>query len=108
MSSRTLKEAAECAGISERTLYSWLHEDTAFKQAYKDLRQRQLQLISDNISDKITEALAVLSEVMSDVGAKPAARVAAARIVIDSFIKIMHITELEERITEIERQLAEK
>ena len=108
MSCRTLKEVAEVTGVPERTLYSWLHEDEAFMKSYRELRQRQLQIISDSISDKVTEALEVLSAVMGDAEAKPAARVAAARIVIDSFIKIMSITELEERMTEIERQLAEK
>lgn len=105
MSCRTLREVAEKAGVPERTLYSWLHEDTAFKQAYKELRQRQLQQISDSVSDKVTEALEVLSEVMGDSEERGSARVNAARITLDTYVKILQLTELEERLAAIEEQL---
>ena len=108
MSCRTLKEVSEKTAIPERTLYSWLHEDETFKQAYKDLRQRQLQLISDTVSDIATEALEVLSEVMGDSEERGAARVNAARIVLDTYVKILSLTEIEERLSEIEEQLKRK
>ena len=66
LSANTLTEAAEIAGISRKTLYSYIHSDPAFLLKYRDCKRELLRKISDKISDSALQAIDTILDIMND------------------------------------------
>lgn len=79
----TLTEAAEKAGISRRTLYSYLHDDIEFARAYKQTVDQQALLRLETLENERRRASAVLLEIMEDKGQPGANRIKAAQLALD-------------------------
>ncbi len=101
LSCRTIAEAAQQAGISERNLYNWLN-DAAFQNDYRRARWTaagqaiaRLQLIT-------CEAADALQDVFSNKEAPASARVSAARAVIELSLRSIELENLEARISALE------
>lgn len=105
MQSRSLSEASQISGVPIRTLYSWLHEDTEFMNQYQQMKRESLQAVTDEISQKAVEAVQVLAEIMGDPEEKAGARVTSARTILDNYIKLTELTDIEQRLTAIEEKL---
>lgn len=107
LSSRSITAAAEKAGVSERSIYTWLREDIEFRTAYQDMRRASLQAASEKIAGSIDEAVSTLSEIMTDDTEKANARVSAAKAILDNFFRVSELVDFDERLSEIERQINE-
>ncbi len=107
LSSRSITAAAEKAGVSERSIYTWLREDIEFRTAYQDMRRASLQAASEKIAGSIDEAVSTLSEIMTDNTEKANARVSAAKAILDNFFRVSELVDFDERLSEIERQINE-
>lgn len=107
----TVEQAAVVAGVTDRTVYNWKTEP-AFKST--------LQKISDNAID---DSVVFLSSCLMDAfktmkhlcnnAESESTRLAAAKAIADSSLKILEqrdivkrITEIEDRINEINKQSA--
>ena len=103
----TIAHAAQSAGLSESTLTRWLR-DEGFLSAYRAAQRQALQQAIASLQAAAGVAVAVLRAVMLDRGASPAARVSAARSVLELAYKGAELADLEARLAAIETALAGK
>ena len=105
VSSTSIRQAAQIAGVSERSIYTWLRTDSEFQAAYRDIRADSLQTIADAISEKSIEAVEVLSTVMMDENASAGTRIRAAQTILETNLRLMEILDFEQRLTAVEEKL---
>lgn len=102
MLSKTVTEAAESAGVSERSLRRWIAEDRAFREAY----HRELRGVMDHAAGRLQHATAgaldALESVMRDGEASASARAAAARTILEFAFRAAEQTHVIERLDALE------
>lgn len=84
ITSNSLTEAADAAGLDRRTLYNYLHNDLDFARAYDEIRDRQAIALLDELTNRRKQALAVIMQIMEDEEQSPAIRLRAAQTVLDA------------------------
>ncbi|ACL04491.1 phage protein [Desulfatibacillum aliphaticivorans] len=100
----TMAQAAESAGITSRTLLRWLKNED-FIEAYRQARREVVQQAVAGIQGAMSEALDTLRDVMKDAQATPAARVSAARTILDMGLKGVELEDVLVRLEALETQL---
>lgn len=88
LSSRTLTEAANKAGISLRTLQERMHEHE-FRLAYTDAKSEVLRAAVQATNAHLTEAIETVADIMKDKTTNPAVRMQAAQTIINQSVKII-------------------
>lgn len=102
----TVGAAAKAAGVSETTLGRWLRL-AAFQAAYRAARQDAVREAVVDLQRASGAAVRTLVAVMDDAAAPASARVAAARSVLEGALRATELEELQERVSGLERQIAE-
>lgn len=102
----TRKEAAALAGMSEKTIYSYM-QDEVFKSEYEAAKRDLINRAADQINRSLEPAITALRTIAEDKSAGKTARVQAARSLLEYGLKLAEYTTLEERITALE-QAAER
>jgi hypothetical protein len=106
VSQPTIALAAAQARVGERTLYTWLADDKAFKAEYLRLRREIVNNAVFQLQKATNNAVNCLVSVMNSGEDSPAsARVAAAREVLTQAFKALEIDELEQRVAALEQHL---
>lgn len=100
----TAKQAAEMANISERQMKRY-RADTNFRAAYQEAQTELLEGAVNQSRRSLTGALTALAEIAEDANAPPAARVSAARAVIELCLKLGEQHDILQRIDELEKIL---
>ena len=107
----TINEAAQAAGIGQRTLSRWLAEDDAFQEALRDAQERATNQAIYRLAGAAPLAANVLSELANDETVSAAVRVQAASKVLSELrqsLQIMtfgdDIARLREIIGELEKR----
>ena len=103
----TVAQAAAAAQVGERTLRDWMAQP-AFTAAYGLARQQLITTAIGNLHHSATAAARALKEIAEDGMAPPAARVSAARAILESSFRGAELMEIEERLTSIETRIAGK
>lgn len=89
----TRKEAAEMAGITQKTLYNYL-SDPEFKAAY----ERSVSSIVDDAARQcqqcLNPAITALKSICEDESQIPTARVSAARSLIEYALRLSEISNI--------------
>lgn len=98
----SIHDAAEASGTPERTLFRWL-QDPAFSAAYRQARREVLSMATARLQRAAETAVETLEAVMKDAIATPAARVSAARAVIEFALKGLEMEDLEARVEALEK-----
>ena len=104
LNNRTQEEAAKAAGIAPRTLRNYL-SDTDFKQEYI---KRCSEMVSDatrQAQQGLCPSINALRAIVDDAEQPPTARIQAARILIDTSVKLTEIYDLQARIEALEQGL---
>jgi len=99
----TIGAAAAAVGISDRTASRWLADDD-FRQ---DLRQAEAEAVSSavrRLSALSAVAVDVLAEVMAETDTGH--RRHAAKVVLDTLMRLRSETEFEDRLTAVEDRIA--
>lgn len=86
--SSTLSEAAEKAGVSRRTLYSYIRDDIDFAVAYKSLQEQATLSAYEAAAARRAHAMEVVEAVMDDTEQPGAVRLKAALAIIDKADKL--------------------
>jgi hypothetical protein len=102
----TLALAAAQVGVTPRTLYRWLAENEAFRTEYWRLQREIVNNATYQLVKASNNAVNCLISVMNDAEAPPAARVAAAKLVLEMAFRSIEMDELEVRIAKLEEQIA--
>jgi hypothetical protein len=102
-----IKKAAEIAEVGEVTLWRWLQAPD-FQTRYRAARRQLVETAIAQLQSDCTTAARVLREVAEDRQAPASSRVAAARAIIEQSVSAVHLTDLQERLEEVERLLQEQ
>ena len=103
LSTRTIKEAAEQAGTSERTIYTYLH-DPEFLTDLTAYNSACLKYAVGLTSRSMEDAINVLREVMHDPESTPQAKVNAARAMLEFGLRIHDAVDLVTRVEALEKE----
>jgi hypothetical protein len=107
ISQPTLALAAAQIGVTERTIYRWLNEDETFRAEYRRLQRELLNNATYQLVKASNNAVNCLISVMNDGEAPPAARVAAAKLVLEMACKGIEIGDITARIAALEVKIEE-
>lgn len=102
ITSATTKDAALVCGVSEVTLWRWLQVEE-FQQAYTTARREAVRLAIARLQQTSGEAVDVLRDVMKDTTVAPAARVSAAKSILEMSIKAIELEDMAERLAQLEQ-----
>jgi hypothetical protein len=69
-------------GLDKSTLYKWLKRDD-FKVAYREAKRESMGRATSRLQKAAEEAVTALQEITNDKHVQPAARVGAAKIILD-------------------------
>ena len=97
LSERTIADAAAKTGVGESTLLRWLAEPT-FKARYRDARSQVVELAVTGLQQATGQAVETLVEITGNIAAPQAARVSAAKTILDFAVKGVELADLAERI----------
>ncbi len=101
LTSKTKLEAAEKAGITDRTLRHYF-ENPEFCQRYREAFAGVVQDAVRQAQQLLDPALSTLRTVMEDEGIPAQARVNAAKIALDYAVRMTAQNDLAERLTALE------
>jgi hypothetical protein len=99
----TVAAAAAQAGVSEATAYRRLAEP-GFRRRLQALRADMVQRTAGTLTAAANEAVRTLLELLKGA-APPAARLGAARAVLELGMKVRETAELEQRLAALEEQV---
>lgn len=102
----TNEVAAAEANVQVRTLFNWKCQPN-FKQALQDATDRALQETSQALTFAAKDAVLFLQNVVNNTDAKDSTRVQAAKVILDSVLRLREQYELTRRIELIEGRLHE-
>ena len=106
LSSPTIAHAAQLAGVGESTLLRWLREE-GFLREYRLAQREALSQAIATLQAAAGSAVTVLRAAMLDQTTSAAARIAAARVILEFSFRGAEIADLQERLEAIEAQLGE-
>ena len=90
MMSKDISEASKVAGVTRKTIYSYL-KDEDFIIAYRNLKRTQLREISEKISCGVESAANFLIRVLDDANATPNVKLQASTKLLDFYFKFINI-----------------
>ena len=97
VSSKSLTEAAEKAGISRKTLYSYCRNDVQFACAYRQIIEETATAAAESVEVRAAKAVASIEEIMNDQEQSPMIRLKAAEMIIaDCDRKRVRVTSIAE------------
>ncbi|MFN7939101.1 MAG: helix-turn-helix domain-containing protein [Bryobacteraceae bacterium] len=97
----SVEAAAERSGCSKASLWRWLREEK-FLEAFRAARRQLFSEAMDELGDASREAVTALRCILRDSDEPASARVAAARVVLDTVTGI-RLDDIESRVVELER-----
>ena len=103
LTSKTRKEAAEKAGITDRTLRNYF-SDAEFVRAYREAFETVIEDATRQAQQSIAPALAVLREIMEDQEEQAPARISAARATLEYSLKMTETLDILGQLKELEAQ----
>ncbi len=107
LSESSVTAAAKKAGIAERTLYGWLHDD-AFSEAYRQARREVVGQAVARLQQLSSAAVYVLAQLMADKATPASVRMHAARSIIDFAIRAVELEDLQQRVEALEASVANR
>lgn len=106
LSEKDTRAAARAAGVSERTGYRWIALP-AVQAALADLEGAALSEVTRGLLRLASQAIGTLEEAMNEPDARLSARIRAADVVLARLLSLRALATLEERITQLERSMAD-
>ena len=101
ITSKSKKEAAQKAGITERTMRRYF-ENPEFCKRYREAFAQVVQDATRQAQQLLAPALSTLESVMADEDIPATARVNAAKIALDYAVRLTDQNDLAERLTALE------
>lgn len=102
LTSETRAAAAEKAGISDRTLRSYL-SDPDFNAEYQQRKRKLLSDATHQIQQSMKIAVSTLKSIIQSKGSKDSDRISAARLILEFGLKYTEINDILTRVEELER-----
>lgn len=93
--------------MSETTLWRYMRDDT-FSRRLREARREAASQAMMGLQHGLGDAVKTLKEILADQNASAAARVTAARVIIDQSRRALELDDLKGRVDELERYIARK
>ena len=88
--SKDISEASKVAGVTRKTIYSYL-KDKDFVIAYRNLKRTELRELSEKISRGAVLASNFLIGILDDVNATPSVKLQASTKLLEFYFKFMNV-----------------
>ena len=102
LTSDTQKEASAKAGISDRTLRSYL-ANPAFNAEYQRRKQRVLSDVTRQIQANLKTAISALQNIITNETSSDGAKISASRILLEYGLRFTEITDIATRLEALEQ-----
>jgi molybdenum-dependent DNA-binding transcriptional regulator ModE len=83
----TITETAKLAGVSRKTIYSYMNTDAEFIAAYRDMKRGQVRDMADTMNQKAEKAAAFIAGILDDKEAPVSVKVNAAIKLLEFGVK---------------------
>lgn len=103
LAGQTISQACRTAGVSRATCYRWMKQ-AHFADALQSAENELLTVAMRRLLGMTGAAADALGEIVAD-RRLPAARLQAARMILDSTLRLRDAAALEVRLTELERKV---
>ena len=80
----TIKEAAEAAGTTPRTIYDRMKSDREFRGEYAEAKADIVRKAVFSINSNLSAAIDAIMDIMNDKDANPAVRLQAAQTILNN------------------------
>jgi len=104
LSSSTVCEAAEKAGLSARTIYNYLG-DPAFKETLSRRKDKTIDAVIAMLCGLVGESAKHVKAILADDESTSATKLRAVQVVHDLLRQLTELAELRARIATVEEQL---
>ena len=104
LTSPTVESAAKLAGCGVRTLHTWLSQPH-FAEAYSEARRSLVDQSVTRLQAACRLAVDALTTIVTNTQAAPSARIAAARVIIDTAIRGIEVENVNTRLNTLEVQM---
>ena len=101
ISAPSIEAAAQACGLSRSTLERYM-QDNEFRAEYERRRGDSLNAACTALQEAMSEAVSVLTAIMKEDATSPAARIQAARSVLEYGMKLTELTDLAARVAALE------
>ena len=91
LSNRSLSAAAKQAQVSRKTLYSYLHNDTDFAEAYSNIRKEILHTVTQRMNSAVISATEFLVLAVESPNAPIALKMQAGCKLLDFYLRLQEI-----------------
>ena len=106
LTQRNIEEAAKTIGIAPNTLLRWM-KDPEFQAAYREARRAAFGQAVARLQQGTAAAATTLLKTMIDATTPASVRVRAAEAIFNHAGKAIEVEDIEARVSELERSLAE-
>jgi hypothetical protein len=103
----TIEAAYKAAGISKATMWRFM-QDANFQARYRASRRQLVETAIAQLQKHATTAARVLVNIAVDKDAPASSRVAAAKTILDQSVAAIELTDIQERLEQVERMLEEQ
>jgi len=100
----TIEQAANVAGIAVSTLYRWLREPV-FLEQYRKARKAAVDQAISTLQERANAAAKALIDIVEDQEMPPSVRVASAREILQTSIRGIERDDFEHRLEELEKMI---
>lgn len=104
VASPTVRDACAAAGVAESTGWRYL-SDPAVRSELAERQDSVLGHTAQRLAAEMSRALDVLVAIMNDKLASDAARVSAARCILESGLRLAELVQLAQRVSDLEQRL---
>jgi transcriptional regulator with XRE-family HTH domain len=105
-SKKTMEQAASAAGVSRKTLYRWLNNDTDFQDALAAAESREIDSLTRRLIELQKRALDTFEKILDKPEAPGVwAMLRTAQAITDNMLRIRELRNVEARLIEIEARI---
>lgn len=101
LSERTARDAAKKAGVSEKTIYEWLKNDAAFREALRSAERGVLEDVTRRLTTGQRLALDTLEKLIQSARHESTKLTACVQW-LNLFVKYRDMQDIDERLTALE------
>ncbi len=105
LSCKTLTDAAKKIKSERKTLYRWLQDDDAFKQAYRTARAEIVRHSITRLQKASSAAVDTLEQIMNNEETPPHTRASAARTILEMSFRAIETEDIIARVEQLENTI---